>query len=344
LNVLEGDEVRFGGVAAEDVLLLRPLGLVDAGGFHEDLAKGSLVWRFAQYLWDEAQVPLAETIETYVDVVIRLFKIAHGVFLYKPFVFSAWVRRMKQVPRTRAFKDPVSKSVILALVTRERVSLATRTAAMLAYFLCERLGVMVQAKVGEFSPAFALRRRDVRFLPLVGCYEIMFRKGKTNTYNVAESRFLIPAAPGALFCPVRFLTEFLAASVAFDGDQDLPLLRHEDGRNVTRHHVVSLLKLVGGEMGLDPATLGGHTFRISAATQAAADNVPLEVIQMFGHWATLTGMLRYLRWTGRLAVRVVDALELGKSLADERLALLDPHVRGAGVGSIDQSRTRGLLA
>lgn len=306
---------------------------------------GDIVWSFARYLWDIAAVPLASTIEGYINVVVRLFRIQHGIILVKPFALRAWVARMEQVPRSRAFKDPVPKEVIHAVITRKEASMATRTAAMLAYFLCARLGVMVQARVGDFSPAFSLRRKDVRYLPKVGCFEIMLRKGKTNKYNMLDSRFLLPAAEGAVFCPVKFLQSYLEKSRVFDSEEnmDLPLLRHEDGRNVTRDHVVALLRRVAAELGIDPTTLGGHSFRISAATHLAGAEVPLEVIQLFGHWATLEGMLRYLRWTGRQAVRVTDALELGSCNGGARsqVALLDSRVIGVTASTL--GRTRGLI-
>jgi hypothetical protein len=275
-------------------------------------------------LYEVVKVPLAATIDSYINVVIRLMRIQHGIVLHKPLALIAWVKRMGQAPRPRAFKQPVDKDVLLALVTRDSASLATRTAAMLAYFMCARLGNLVEGKVAEFQPAFALRRRDVRYLSKVNCFEIILRRGKTNVYNVQDSRFLLPAKQGASFCPVTFLRAFLDRTApSFGGDGDLPLLRHADSRNVTRSHVVKLLRMVAEEMGVDPSSLGGHSFRISAATHMAEDGLDLEIVQVHGHWASLKGMLRYLRWSTRTAERVTDALQLTSSGQIPQLVFLN---------------------
>ena len=95
---------------------------------------------------------------------------------------------------------------------------------------------------------------------------------------------------------------------------DEPFLRHASGKNVTRRHVVDLLKLVAAEMGLDPSTLSGHSLRIGSATAQTEAGVPTELILAWGNWTTFEGAMRYMRMTMGRASVVSDALRLDAEL------------------------------
>ena len=63
-----------------------------------------------------------------------------------------------------------------------------------------------------------------------------------------------------------------------------PLFRFEDGRPLTRPQLVSALRFALANVGLNPGDYSGHSFRIRAATTAAACGVPVDTIKTLGRW------------------------------------------------------------
>lgn len=72
--------------------------------------------------------------------------------------------------------------------------------------------------------------------------------------------------------------------------------------------------------GVDDKSYSGHSFRIGAATAAAAADVPDHVIKMLGRWESLAYQL-YVR-TPRLALPSVKTNGLLTSSAEGSLPLL----------------------
>ena len=56
------------------------------------------------------------------------------------------------------------------------------------------------------------------------------------------------------------------------------------GKPLTRPQLVSELRAALEVAGLEPAKYAGHSFRIGAATTAAACGVPVDVIKTLGRW------------------------------------------------------------
>ena len=216
--------------------------------------------------------------------------------------------RMRQVPTTSKAKQPVSRQFLLEVVTRGRVSLASRVAVTMAYFTGMRLGELVAKKVGVFDPMFTVTRGDMTFDPEGRYVRFQNRGGKSDVLNRGEERFLMAAGDGSVFCPVKLLRELWDLNAGHGADA--PFLQHADGRLVTQRQVVDLLKRVASEVGVDPATVAGHTLRISAATHLAEDGVALSEIQIFGGWLTPEVCLRYLRWTDKRLETMSKALTL----------------------------------
>ena len=63
-----------------------------------------------------------------------------------------------------------------------------------------------------------------------------------------------------------------------------PLLVHADGSPLTRDQFVRKIKKALRIAKIDPAAYSGHSFRIGAASAAAAAGVPAYFIKMLGRW------------------------------------------------------------
>lgn len=273
------------------------------------------MWEFVRHLFDDRGIA-PKSIDGYVSSVVRHARIKQGREIIVPQLYRDWMFRLRQVPRPNGAKGPVSRKFLLDVVTRQRASLATRAAVTMAYFTGMRLGELVAQRVGQYDPMFTVTRGDITFDPAGRFVMFNNRGGKSDVFNRGTKRFLMAAAEGALFCPVRLLRQQWDAGTAAGATLDTPFLQHNStdprmhGRMVTRYHVVDLLKRVAREWGIDPTTIGGHSIRISAATNLAEDNVEFADIMMFGGWLTETSCMKYLRWTEARLERMSRALAL----------------------------------
>lgn len=94
---------------------------------------------------------MAKTIEGYVSSVVKHARVKQGRQIVVPQLYRDWMARMRQVPTTSKAKQPVSRQFLLEVVTRGRVSLASRVAVTMAYFTGMRLGELVAKKVGPWE-------------------------------------------------------------------------------------------------------------------------------------------------------------------------------------------------
>ena len=105
-------------------------------------------------------------------------------------------------------------------------------------------------------------------------------------------------------CPVASLLAYLVAR----GTQEGPLFQLEDGSPLTHTQLVTELRKALRGAQIDPAKYAGHSFRIGAATTAAACGVPVEVIKTLGRWKSQAYQL-YVR------IPSTELAAISKSLA-----------------------------
>ena len=91
-------------------------------------------------------------------------------------------------------------------------------------------------------------------------------------------------------CPVKALQQFL---LVHPGNSDF-LFVHFNGAPLKRHQFQSVLKKAARILGWPKGGFSSHSFRIGAATSAAANGVPLENIMLKGRWksAAVSGYIR----------------------------------------------------
>ena len=73
-----------------------------------------------------------------------------------------------------------------------------------------------------------------------------------------------------------------------------PLFCHKDYSPLTRSQLVNNLRKVLTQAGVDASNFTGHSFRIGAATAAAANGVEDSLIQTLGRWKS-DSYKRYIR-------------------------------------------------
>ncbi len=75
---------------------------------------------------------------------------------------------------------------------------------------------------------------------------------------------------------------------------DIPLFIDEQGKTFMRDKFISYVKQVLHRIGCDEDKYCGHSFRIGAATSAAAANIEDHMIQTLGRWSS-SCYTRYIR-------------------------------------------------
>ncbi len=98
---------------------------------------------------------------------------------------------------------------------------------------------------------------------------------------------MLPAA-----CNLGFFGFLRAAE--FTTPSQGPLFLHKDGQPLSRSSLVRKVRSALTQAGVDASTCSGHSFRIGAASTAAAKAVEDAIIQILGRWQS-TAYLRYVK-------------------------------------------------
>ena len=93
-----------------------------------------------------------------------------------------------------------------------------------------------------------------------------------------------------MVCPILRLKAYLGVSPPKEG----PLFVHLNGKAVTRYQFQAVLKKAVAYLGWQTTGFSTHSFRIGAATTAAANGTPQAVIMRLGRWKS-AAMGSYIR-------------------------------------------------
>ncbi|XP_067324630.1 integrase/recombinase xerD homolog [Anolis sagrei] len=177
----------------------------------------------------------------------------------------------KHAPRQQDTRCPLSHKTLSQIVQAlKRLSFTT------AFFGALRLGEVVANSKSDASNR-ALQLRDITVQD--NALALRIRKSKTDQKGKGVSLFIRGLEPGHL-CPVRSLSRFLLTRGSTPG----LLFTHRDGSPLTRYQFMAVFRGALQHLGLPWTEFGGHSFRIGAATTAAAGGVPVDIIKSMGRW------------------------------------------------------------
>ena len=163
-------------------------------------------------------------------------------------------------------------------------------ACTLAFFGFFRSGEITVPSDQGFDPTVHLTTRDVqvdsRNSPSMLC--IHLKQSKTDPFRAGAKIWI--GKTGDILCPVTAVLSYLAAHPGGDG----ALFVFQNGRPLTRSRLVKELHQGLQEMGMDPSTYSGHSFRIGAATTAHAAGMEDSTIRMLGRWES-DAVMKYIR-------------------------------------------------
>ena len=114
------------------------------------------------------------------------------------------------------------------------------------------------------------------------------KRSKTDQFGQGAAVYV--GTTGSDLCPVAAILRY----VAIRGDGQGPFFRFVDGSPLTKARFVARVRDALTRAGYACQDYAGHSFRIGAATTAAAAGIPDSTIQALGRWSS-AAFLRYIR-------------------------------------------------
>lgn len=246
--------------------------------------------RFATMLADKLT---HSSIKLYLSAV-RSLHIDHG--LADPLTNCLQLQRLlRGIKRVQGSPTPkrLPITIDVLVVIKRSLDLSSPDHIMLWAACC--LGFFGFLRAGEFTsnspfdPNVHLGVSDVQADTLQDptCFQIHIKCSKTDPFRVGC--YIYIGRGSNVVCPVVALGNFLAVR----GPSPGPLFCFADGRPLTRQLLSSSVQSLLHSAGY-PGHYSGHSFRIGAATTAAARGVPDHLIKTLGRWSS-DAYQRYIR-------------------------------------------------
>ena len=163
-------------------------------------------------------------------------------------------------------------------------------ACCICFFAFLRVGEMTVPSDGGYDSTVHLSLSDVAIddPTTPSLVRLTIKQSKTDPFRKGVELFIGKAS--SPLCPVAALLDYLQVR----GGEPGPLFKYQDGRALTRARFAAAVRSALHKAGVDQSKYCTHSFRIGAATTAAAKGVEDSVIKTLGRWESLA-YLQYVR-------------------------------------------------
>ena len=153
-------------------------------------------------------------------------------------------------------------------------------ASCMCFFGFLRTGEIVVPSDAEYDISTHLSVDDILVDNIVApkWLEVRIKASKTDPFRKGVSVYI--GITGSNICPVAAILDYRVRRGSGPG----PFFQFSDGRFLTRSQFVSHLKEALIAAGVDASKYSGHSFRIGAATTAAACGIQDTLIKTLGRW------------------------------------------------------------
>ena len=153
-------------------------------------------------------------------------------------------------------------------------------ACCLCYFGFLRAGEICVPSASEYDVGAHLSYGDIAVDSLLNpsSIEVNIKASKTDPFRTVVKLFI--GRTGNALCPVAAVLAYLAAR----GNKPGPLFNFADGKPLTKERFVHHTREALSQAGINASNYAGHSFRIGAATVAAAVGIQDSTIKMLGQW------------------------------------------------------------
>ena len=136
---------------------------------------------------------------------------------------------------------------------------------------------------GQFDRNVHLTREDFAFFPnIVSPQHMKVRIKKSKTDPFRQTSTITIAGSQSNVCAMAATRDFLLQTP--DCSPQSPMFQFKDGAPLSRRTLASNLHTLLELCGFQPNNYNTHSFRIGAATTAAAAGLPAWLIKILGHW------------------------------------------------------------
>ncbi|XP_078242407.1 integrase/recombinase xerD homolog isoform X1 [Pogona vitticeps] len=205
-------------------------------------------------------------------------------------MLEGWSRERGQVYDSRT---PMSPSILqqlgeqwIKLCKDQYESALFKAATLVAFFGALRVSELVAMGRADTS-CMALQLKDV--LLQDGLLRIMVRRSKVDQSGKGKQLVLGKCSIRSI-CPVKAVQEFLEIRGQLPGY----LFSHSDGSPLTKYQFWKVTDMALERVGVTGMKFGTHSFRIGAASTAAALGYSTDQIKQLGRWAS-SSYRRYIR-------------------------------------------------
>ena len=176
-------------------------------------------------------------------------------------------------------------------------------ASCMCFFGFLRSGEVVIPSDSAFDPSSHLSVGDVRVNDLSNpqFLEVNIKRSKTDPFRQGVRLYLGRSKSDV--CPVAAILAYMVIRQSAPG----PFFVFADGRYLTRVRFVAALRSALRSAGFHECGYAGHSFRIGAATTAAANGVPDSLIKTMGRWESSAYTL-YIRTPRETLCSVAQSL------------------------------------
>ena len=163
-------------------------------------------------------------------------------------------------------------------------------ACSLAFFGFLRLGELTVPSDNDYDPQTHLGLADITFdhPTRPSSMAVLIKQSKTDPFRKGVTLSL--GRTFSKLCPVAAMATYITQR----GQRPGPLFQFQDGRFLTRKRMVDYVQQALLKAKVDAGSYNGHSFRIGAATTAAAKGLEDSLIKTLGRWES-TAYLRYVR-------------------------------------------------
>ena len=259
-----------------------------------------LLCSFAAYLADQGLAP--QTGKSYLSA-LRSMQISLGLPDPRDQSSLPILRRVQAgISRMRVLKGspprirlPITIQIMQAiqqsLVTSQNPDRVVLWAvAASAFFGFFRLGELLPDSPSRFNPATGLTWGDVAVDSHTHPTMIQFHLKVSKCDQFGAGSNIIVGRTESLLCPVTAILKF----IEIRGDQPGPFFIDSSRKALSKQKFVGQIREILNSLGLQQDQYAGHSFRIGAATTAAAAGVEDSTIQTLGRWHS-AAFLQYIR-------------------------------------------------
>ena len=210
---------------------------------------------------------------------------------------------VKGIKREQAHKQggsPKRLPITIEILQKLRVFFEARSheadafmlwaAVTTCFFGFMRSGEMTLPSETSFDPSSHLTFGDVTVDDISTPQIVKLRLKASKTDPFRKGVEIVLGRTNNSLCPVAALLSYLAKR----GNKPGFLFLFVDDRPLTKSRFILKIREALSHLGIDSSQYAGHSFRIGAATTAAAQGIPDSVIQMLGRWRSSAYQL-YIR-------------------------------------------------